>query len=158
MTAFSDADFDVSREPLMPTAPRRQRPLRRVRPKGPRPMTPRDYLRSADLDGPATLGLRALAAALETLRARNAETHPAYLSEMTDDPALLHATLPAVVRFACETCREWEADATKATAAAGHGHRDVAQLHRAEADVWHALGYELRRAARVAGVDLSGAP
>jgi hypothetical protein len=61
------------------------------------------------------------------------------------------------VRFACETCREWEADATKATAAAGHGHRDVAQLHRAEADVWHALGYELRRAARVAGVDLSGA-
>ena len=121
-------------------------------------MTPRDYLHTADLDGPATLGLRALLHALETLRARNADLHPAYLTEMTDDPALLHAALPAVVRFACETCREWEADATKATAAAGHGHRDVAQLHRAEADVWHALGYELRRAARVAGVDLSGAP
>ena len=89
-------------------------------------MTPRDYLHTADLDGPATLGLRALLHALETLRARNADLHPAYLSEMTDDPALLHATLPAVVRFACETCREWEADATKATAAAGHGHRDVA--------------------------------
>ena len=95
-------------------------------------MTPRDYLRSADLDGAATLGLRALSHALETLRARNADLHPAYLSDMTDDS--IRATLPAVVRFACETCREWEADATKATAAAGHGHRDVAQLHRAESD------------------------
>ena len=117
-------------------------------------MTPRDYLRSADLDGPATLGLRALSHALETMRARGAGLPSEYDRLQTDNP---RAHLPAVVRFACETCREWEADATKATAAAGHGHRDVAQLHRAESDVWHALGYELRRAARVAGVDLSGA-
>ena len=53
--------------------------------------------------------------------------------------------------------REAEARQVSDFFGAGHGHRDVAQLHRAESDVWHALGYELRRAARVAGVDLSGA-
>lgn len=119
-------------------------------------MTPRDYLRSADPSPAATLGLRAVAASIDAIVTLGGDAHAAYAEDMTDDPALLAATLPAIVKSACREAKLWEDDAKRAADAASLRHlRDVAQLHRAESDVWQALGYELRRAAKVAGIDLS---
>jgi hypothetical protein len=121
-------------------------------------VTPRDYLLTADLDGPATLGLRAVAASIDAIVTLGGDAHAAYAEDMTDDPALLAATLPAIVKSACREAKLWEDDAKRAADAASLRHlRDVAQLHRATVDLWQSLTRKLLRAAALAGVDLSGA-
>lgn len=113
-------------------------------------MTPRSYLLAdhASLPDPERLGLRALAASLGCVEARGVALPG------IDAPGD-RAALPRVLRAALDALSVHEEDARNAHTAQGHGHRDVAHLHRCERETLQALAFELRAAARVARVGIA---
>lgn len=113
-------------------------------------MTPRAYLLDdhSSLPDPERLGLRSIAAVLGCAEARGV------VLPGIDAPGD-RAALPHVLRAALDGLAVIEADAINAHAAQGHGHRDVAHLHRCERDTLRALAFELRAAAKVARVGIA---
>ena len=113
-------------------------------------MTPRAYLLAdhASLPDAERLGLRALAASLGCVEARGV------VLPGIDAPGA-RAALPHVLRAALDALAVHEEDARNAHTAQGHGHRDVAHLHRCERDTLRALEFELRAAAKVARVGIA---
>lgn len=113
-------------------------------------MTPRLYLLAdhASLPDTERLGLRALAAALGCVEARGV------VLPGIDAPGG-RAALPHVLRAALDALAVHEEDARSAHAAQGHGHRDVAALHRTTRESCRALAFELHAAARVARVPIA---
>ena len=113
-------------------------------------MTPRSYLLAdhASLPDPERLGLRALAASLGCVEARGV------VLPGIDAPGS-RATLPHVLRAALDALAVHEEDARNAHTAQGHGHRDVAHMHRCERETLQALAFELRAAAKVARVGIA---
>lgn len=116
-------------------------------------MTPRDYLLAATTRDPAPLGLRSLAAVVAAAEARGVVVPGIDADHSTAADA--RAALPHVLRAALDGLAVIEADAINAHAAQGHGHRDVAHLHRCERETLRALAFELRAAAKVARVGIA---
>lgn len=116
-------------------------------------MTPRDYLLLATPRDPAPLGLRSLAAVVAAAEARGVVVLGVDAEHATDDDARL--ALPGVLRATLDGLDDLADDAHAAHVATGHGHRDVAALHRTTRESCRALAFELHAAARVARVPIA---
>lgn len=123
-------------------------------------MTPRDLLLAdapAGPDSPAAererMGLRAVAACLGCAEAWGVVLPGIDAPHATAADA--RRALPHVLRAALDGLAAHEEDARNAHTAQGHGHRDVAHLHRCERDTLQALAFELRAAAKVARVGIA---
>lgn len=118
-------------------------------------MTPREHLLLATPRDPAPLGLRSLAAVVAAAEARGVVVPGIDAEHATDDDAR-HA-LPGVLRATLDGLDDLADDAHAAHVATGHGHRDVAALHRTTRESCRALAFELHAAARVARVPIAAA-
>lgn len=116
-------------------------------------MTPRDYLLTAAPRDPEPLGLRALAAVVGAAEARGVVVPGIDAEHAAADDARL--ALPHVLRATLDALNDLESDARGAHVATGHGHRDVAALHRTTRETCQALAFELHAAARVARLPIA---